>query len=194
MKQAKLTVAGLVLGAAGLFGSPARADDVEDAIRKLIDIDQRVHTMSLEFRETKTPSPDLADRRVLDAQVLFTLKNYEEAATILLDVVEKWPKTRAGEDAVYLLGEALFQAKDFFSARHYLEMAVAKNNGSRREQQALQRLVEISLRTGDYENVDSYLKRLQNVPLANMEPTVPYVRAKYYYFRNRLDEAMSAFS
>src|SRR5262245_30774429 len=127
MKQAKLTVAGFVLGAAGLLGSPARADDVDDAIRKLIDLDQRVHTMTLEFRETKAPSPDIADRRVLDAQVLFTLKNYEEAATILLDVVEKWPKTRAAEDALYLLGEALFQARDFYSSRHYLELAVAKN-------------------------------------------------------------------
>src|SRR5262245_29998275 len=121
MKQAKLTVAGLVLGATGLFGSPARADDVDDAVHKLIDLDQRVHTMSLEFKVTKAPSPDIADRRVLDAQVSFALKDYDTAATILLEVVEKWPKTRAAEDALYLLGESLFQARDFYSARHYLE-------------------------------------------------------------------------
>jgi tetratricopeptide (TPR) repeat protein len=93
-----------------------------------------------------------------------------------------------------MLGEALFQARDTYSARHYLELAVAKNDGSRPEQQALQRLVEISLRTGDYEHIDSYLTRLQNVPASNMEPTVPYVRAKYYFFRGRLDEAMAAFN
>ena len=50
-----------------------------------------------------------------------------------------------------LLGESLFQERDFYSARHYLQEAVAKNTGSKPEQQALQRLVEISLRTGDYE-------------------------------------------
>jgi len=30
------------------------------------------------------------------------------------------------------------------------------------------------------------------VPLANVEPSVPYVRAKYYFFNNKLDDAMSA--
>jgi len=194
MKQGKVTIAGLMLGAMGLLGLPARADEVDDYTRKLIDIDQRVHLMTLEFKESPTPSPDMADRRVVDAQVLFTLKNYEEAATILIDVVEKYPGTRAYDDALYLLGEALFQAHDTYTSRHYLEMAVAKNDGSRPEQQALQRLVEISLRTGDYEHIDGYLTRLQNVPAANMEPTVPYVRAKYYFFRNRLDDAMATFS
>src|SRR5262249_30767924 len=53
---------------------------------------------------------------------------------------------------------------------------------------------EISFRTGDYENVDTYLTRLQNVPAASMEPAVPYVRAKCYYFRDKLDEAMAIFS
>jgi tetratricopeptide (TPR) repeat protein len=194
MKQGKVTIAGLVLGAMGLSGLSARADEVDDYTRTLVDLDQRVHLLTLEFRETPLPSPDLADRRVLDAQVLFTLKNYEEAATILLDVVEKWPNSRAHDDALYLLGESLFQARDYYSARHYLEAAVDRNTGSRAEQQALQRLVEISLRTGDYEHVDAYLQRLQNISAANMEPTVPYVRAKYYFFRNRLDDAMASFS
>ncbi len=121
MKQRKGTTAGLfVLGAAMSFGSLARADEMDDYTRKLIDLDQRVHLMVLEFKDTPTPSPDLADRRVLDAQVLFTLKNYEEAATILLDVVEKWPNSRAHDDALFLLGEALFQSRDYYSARHYL--------------------------------------------------------------------------
>ena len=132
----------------------ARADEVDDTLKKLIDLDQRVHVMALELREAPPPPPDIADRRVLDAQVLYSLKNYEEAATILLDVVEKYPNTRAHDDALVLLGESLFQARDFYSARHYLQEAVAKNTGSKSEQQALQRLVEISLRTGDFDHVD----------------------------------------
>jgi len=153
-----------------------------------------VHVMALELREAPPPPPDIADRRVLDAQVLYTLKNYEEAATILLDVVEKYPGTRAHDDALVLLGESLFQARDFYSARHYLQEAVAKNTGSKSEQQALQRLVEISLRTGDFDHVDSYLTRLQNLPPALMEPATPYVRGKYYYYRSRLDDAALVFA
>ncbi len=186
--------AAFALGALVWTGRVARADEVDDAVRRLIDLDQRVHLMSLEFKEAPAPAPDAADRRVLDAQVQLSVKNYDEAATIALDVVEKYPNTRAYDDATYLLGEALFQAHDYYSARHYLVEAVAKKNGSKAEQQALQRLVEVALRTGDYDNVDSYLNRLQNLPAAAIEPTIPYVRAKYYYFRGKLDQAEQAFA
>src|SRR5579884_1830833 len=117
--------AAFALGALVWTGRAARADEVDDAVRKLIDLDQRVHLMSLEFKEAPAPAPDAADRRVLDAQVQLSVKNYDEAATIALDVVEKYPNTRAYDDAIYLLGEALFQAHDFYSARHYLVEAVA---------------------------------------------------------------------
>jgi tetratricopeptide (TPR) repeat protein len=193
MAKPSLVAAALALGGMGLAGV-ARADDVDDTLKKLIDLDQKVHVMALELREAPPPPPDIADRRVLEAQVLYTLKNYEEAATILLDVVEKYPGTRAHDDALVLLGESLFQARDFYSARHYLQEAVAKNTGSKSEQQALQRLVEISLRTGDFDHVDGYLTRLQNLPPQLMEPATPYVRGKYYYYRSRLDDAALVFA
>src|SRR6188768_2956402 len=192
MANRSLLTATLAFGVVG-FASSARADEVDETLKKLIDLDQKVHIMSMELREAPPPPPDQADRRVLDAQVLYSLKNYEEAATILLDVVEKYPNSRAHDDALVLLGESLFQARDFYSARHYLQEAVAKNTGSKSEQQALQRLVEISLRTGDFDHVDSYLTRLQNLPPNLMEPATPYVRGKYYYYRNRLDDAAGVF-
>jgi tetratricopeptide (TPR) repeat protein len=193
MARPSLLAAALALGGMGFAGS-VKADDVDDTLKKLIELDQRVHVMALELREAPPPPPDIADRRVLDAQVLYSLKNYEDAATISLDVVEKYPGSRAHDDALVLLGESLFQVRDFYSARHYLQEAVAKNTGSRQEQQALQRLVEISLRTGDFDNVDSYLARLQNLPPALMEPATPYVRGKYYYYRSRLDDAALVFA
>ncbi|HEV3030103.1 MAG TPA: tetratricopeptide repeat protein [Polyangia bacterium] len=182
----------LVMGLVALSSGTARADDIDQWAGKLIDMDNRAGSMVYEIKDAQPASPDVADRRVIDAQVLFSLKNYEEAATILLDVVDKYPGTRAYDDAIALLGESLYQALDFYSARPYLEKAVAKKTGTKAETHALQRLIEISLRTGDYEHIDEYLARLQNVPLANVEPSVPYVRAKYYYFSGKLDEAMNA--
>jgi len=195
MKQGTVKFVGLALGVVGLVGLPARwarADDLDEYAAKLIDMDQRANSMLTEFRGTAPQSPDLADRRVLDAQVLYNLKNYEEAATILLDVVEKYPGTPAYDDALNLLGESLYQAHDTYTARAYLEKAVAKKSGSKAEMHALQRLIEIALRTGDYEHVEEYLQRIQAVPMANMDPSVPYVRAKYYYFTGKFDEAMNA--
>jgi hypothetical protein len=43
------------------------------------------------------------------------------------------------------------------------------------------------------DEVDDYLARLQNVPLASLQPSVPYVRGKCAYFRDRLDEALAVF-
>jgi tetratricopeptide (TPR) repeat protein len=92
-----------------------------------------------------------------------------------------------------LLGESLFQDKDQNSARTYFRQVVQKRTGSRAEQNALGRLIEIALRTGEMDEVDDYLARLQNVPVALLEPSVPYVRGKYAYFRGHLDEALAAF-
>lgn len=176
------------------FGrATARADEVDDYARKLIDLDQQVRAMQAEFKDAAPPPPDVADRRVLDAQVLFSLKNYEEAATILLDVVEKYPNSRAYDDAIFLLGESLFQARDYYPSRQYFTLAVKKQTSSKAEQQALQRLLEIALRTGDYEQIDEYLRRLANVPPEQLEPGVPYVRAKYLYFRGKLADAATGF-
>jgi TolA-binding protein len=194
MGHPKLTVSGLTLVALVSIGHAARADEVEDATRKLIDLDQRVHVLAAEFKEAPAPAADLADRRVLDAQVLFGLKNFQEAATILLDVIEKWPNSRAYDDALFLLGESLFQARDYYSARNYLEIFAQKSGGSKKEQEALQRLIEISFRTGDYEHVDEYLAKLQNIPSQNLEPATPYVRAKLFFFRGRDEDALAGFS
>jgi len=178
----------------GLWAGRAQAGDVEEANGRLIDLEERVRVLSAEFRDTPTADPSLADRRVLDAELLFNLKNYREAATILLDVVDKYPNSHAYDDAVFLLGESLYQDKDFNSARRYFTLASEKQTASAQEQKALERLIEIALHTGDLDNVDAYLARLQNVPLAVLEPSVPYVRGKAAYFRDRLDDALNAFA
>src|SRR5580692_12475643 len=116
MKQGQgiVKIVGLALGAVGflgfLLGLPGRAaaDELDELASKLIDLDQRAGSMMTELKDAPAASPDIADRRVLDAQVLFYRYNYEEAATILLDVVEKYPGTRAYDDAIGLLGESLY--------------------------------------------------------------------------------------
>lgn len=184
----------LTLVLAGAF--PARAlvaGEFEDANAKLTELEERVRTISAEFREAAA-DPSMVLRRVVDAEMLFKLKNYNEAATILLDVVEKYPGAQGYDDALVLLGESLFQDKDYNSARHYLEIVVRKNTGSRLEQKALERLIEIGLHLDDLEHVDEYLKRLENIPPSQLEPSVPYVRGKFAYFRGRPDEALGIFA
>lgn len=159
--------------AAILPAASLRAGEFEDASGKLSDLEERVRSISNEFKDAAPADSSIAMRRVVDADMLFKLKNYSEAATILLDVVEKYPNAPGYDDALVLLGESLFQEKDYNSARHYFLIAAKRSGGSRQEQEALQRLVEIGLHTEDFENVDEYLKRLENIPLSQLEPSVP---------------------
>ena len=186
---------GLVLTAAVLLpAARVHAGELEDASAKLSDLEERVRSISGEFNGSALVDPAIAMRRVVDAEMLFKLKNYNEAATVLLDVVEKYPNAQGYDDALVLLGESLFQQKDYNSARHYFQLAVKKNTGSRLEQQALQRLIEITRYTEDFQDVEEYLKRLESIPIDQLEPSVPYVRGKYAYFRGRFDDALVLFA
>ena len=177
-----------------LAGGVARADKVSDANKKLTDLEQRANSLGTDFREQTAPDPNAADRRVIEAETLYSLKNYNGAATICLDVIEKYPQSRAYDDAINLLGESLFQDGDYLSARRYFEMAIKKNTGSKKEQEALQRLVELALRTNDFEKVEDHLDRLSKIPASQLEPSVPYVRGKYLSSRDKLDDALVAFA
>jgi thioredoxin-like negative regulator of GroEL len=177
-------MAGCLAGAViSLMAGSARADDVDAAIQKVIRLDLRVHVMGLEFNEAPAEPADLADRRVLDAQELRGLGRADEAMTLLLTVIVRWPGTPAARDATFELADALFEQHDFLSARSYYEQAISKLTGARREGAALVRLLEISLRTGDFEHVDEVLASLDARHEATADPAVSYVRAKVAYYR-----------
>lgn len=178
---------------AGAVGQ-ARADEYDDTSRKLVELEQRIGAVSTEFKDNSRPETHIAERRLVDAQTLFELKSYAEASTLLLDIVDKYPNTKVWDDAIVLLGESFYQSRDLLSARRHFQMAVKGNTGSHNEQKALNRLIEISLKTGDYDQIDEYLARLAKIPPDRQDPSVPYVRGKYMFFRDRMDEAVAAFT
>jgi TolA-binding protein len=172
----------------------ARADDVDEAVQKIIHLDQRVHIMALEFNEAPVESVDLPDRRVLEAQALLGLGRTDEATTLLLDVMVRWPRSLAARDATFELADALYSQHDYLSARRYYERAVTAFTGTKRERRALVQLIEIALRTGDFEHVDGYLGLLAKPTNAALEPAVAYVEGKVLYYRGNPDEAKRIFA
>ena len=69
--------------------------------RKIGDLDGKL-------KPPPPPGPEIADRRLIDAQVLYELKNYEAASIILFDVVEKYPNSPAYPEALYYLADSLY--------------------------------------------------------------------------------------
>lgn len=190
----KRTLLGLVCST-GLALTPAavRADEVDTLGGKVTELDARVYELNQQLKPPPEPGPELAERRLIDAQVLYELKNYEAASIILFDVVEKFPNAQAYSEALFYLADSLYLKRDFLSSRRYFEKIVDVGPQHRRYQEALQRLIELSLHTGDYSPVDGYIAKLEAQPAAQQLPSVPYVKGKYFYFRKQYDKALEAF-
>ena len=136
---------------------------------------------------------DLAERRLISAQVAFGIGNYDDAAILLYDLVEKGPGSRSYDDAVYYLAESLFFKRDFIGAQAYFTKLVdTLGTNSQFYQQSLERLVELSLKV-EGGNVEEYLAKLDQVPRDQLKSSVPYVRGRYLYFKDDPTGAIESF-
>src|SRR5215475_10932798 len=95
----------------------ARADEVDTLGAKVTELDARVYELSQQLKPPAEPGPQLAENRLIDAQVLYELKNYEAASIILFDVVEKFPNSQAYPEALFYLADSLYLKRDFLSSR-----------------------------------------------------------------------------
>ncbi len=132
-------------------------------------------------------------RRLVDAQVAFSLGDYDAAALMLFD-----PASKPGPDqltALYYLGEALYQKGDKGAARTYFEqIASSPSTSSRYYQPALLRLIEIAVAQRDSSTIDKHLGALEAIPAGSRLPEVPYVRGKYAYSQDQFDDALRHFA
>ena len=178
---------------AGGGAATAHADAIDNLGGTVVSISESIRVLDGKLKPTAGAGSDVADRRLIDAQVLYELKNYESAALILLDLVEKYPQAQVYPEALFFLADSLFLKRDFLSSRRYFEKIIAIGPSEKRYPEALQRLIELSLYTGDYTPVDGYIAKLQGLPTAQQRPSVPYVKGKYYYFRHKFDDADASF-
>ena len=132
------------------------------------------------------------ERRLVDAQVAFSLGNYDQAALMLFDLASRPGPEQ--ETALYYLGESLFQKGDRGAARTYYAQAVALNNyAGRMYQPSLIRLVEIAIDQGDTAEAEANITLLDRVAPGARVPQIPYVKGKYAYSQGKLDEALQLF-
>lgn len=125
----------------------------------------------------KTP-----EQRIADAVLLIGAKDYSRAITVLNEVVEKYPKhPTAYPDALSLLGETYFRAKQYYSARRAFKEIVDRSADPRfgtNVGKALGRLVDIALRLKDYEKLDAIFASMSKVPPQSIGSGLAYARGK----------------
>lgn len=136
-----------------------------------------------------------ASRKLVDAQVALGTGDHDTAAVLLYELVEDHPQSRSYDAALFYLAEALFQRGDHLTARErFTELMQRIGPASRFYQQALERLVELSLALRDDTRVERWLAALDRVPPAQLRPSVHYVRGKYAYSRDRFHDAIQHFA
>jgi TolA-binding protein len=188
--------AAALLGLATALAAPASADPVDKIGQAIVKLESEAQQLSQTIQRPKVNAGDAnkANRRLVDAQVAFGVGNYDDAAVMLYDYVAKYPTSRSYDLALYYLAESLFLKGDLYASRTYY-LTLVKDVGSRSKfyQQGLERLIELSLKLRDDDDVQDWLDALDNVPLGQQRDSVPYVRGKHAYFSGDFDAALAFF-
>lgn len=179
-----------------VWASPAAAGPVDKIGDRIVKLEAEAQQLSQTIQQPKLNAGDAnkANRRLIDAQVAFGVGNYDDAAVMLYDYVAKYPTSRSYDEALYYLAESLFLKGDLYAARTYY-VTLVRDVGSRSKfyQQGLERLIELSLKLRDDDDVQDWLDALDNVPAGQQRDSVPYVRGKHAYFSGSFDDAMVFF-
>ncbi|HEY5937339.1 MAG TPA: tetratricopeptide repeat protein, partial [Kofleriaceae bacterium] len=163
----------------------------EDIDRKLSLYENEARVIGTDLPQPNQLTGQQGQRKLVDAEVAFSLGDYDTAALMLFEIASK--QSAEQETALYYLAESLYQKGDKGAARSYFEQVVAKNNpGGKYHQASLIRLVEIGIVQKDNANVDAHLASLDRLSAKTNE--VPYVRGKYLFADGKYDEALPLFA
>ena len=179
-----------VLLAAPLLAGSARADRVGDLSKQLTGYQEEVRGLGTSLPRPGRPTTEGQGRRLVDAQVAFSMGKHDAAALMLYDLVQK-PGEGDAHAALYYLGESLMQKGDRGSSRTYYQQLVSAGAAGKYYQQALERLLELSIALSDPEGVEEIQAKLLGIAASARRPSVPYVLGKYAFSLGKYDEALS---
>lgn len=193
------TTAGTFLAA--VVGTTAvHAQGLENASRAVTELESRAAGLETLLVDQERPLARAAPytERFADAELLYRLRDYARAAVLFTDIVTNYRDTPAYPNALFLLGESLYQAGDRLGARaRFREVVAHAGDPVFRPfvQRALGRLIEIALRTGDVTGIEEIFARLNQIPPSEIEAQTTYIRGKYYFLRAQPDyeQARQAF-
>ena len=187
----RLAVALGALGALGVAAAPrvARADDIDT---KLDVYENEARQLANNLPRPNQTSGAAGKRRLVDAEVAYSLGDYAGASLALFELATKPGPDR--ETATFYLAESLYQKGDRGAARAYYEQVVTAGNvSSKYYQPSLERLIEIAIAQKDTAGAAPAVAALDRVSPGLRQPSVPYVRGKLAYSQDKYDEAIAFF-
>lgn len=184
-----------------LVAGGASADEFDVAMERaerqvgLLEGKARLVGHELQRDPGRASSAEWFESRLNDGQALMLLKDHVQASLIFLELVGN-PANRSQTgypDALFNLGEALFFNKNFIDARTNFRKVLDEPRGGAYRRRALVRLMQIALRTNDFEALDAYRERLRQES-DGVSPEGQYLWGRTLLVRGRSEESAQAFS
>jgi tetratricopeptide (TPR) repeat protein len=185
-----------------LIQSVAQAQ-TKDLSAKLDDFEKRIYSleqsMNFVLREYVSPEELSLDiekfsKRLARAETLFYLQDYQSASVLVYDIVEEAANEKEPQywDAVNLLAESLYRIKNYYGARNYFNKLL--NKGDKKYfYTALERVIQISAVTGNYEGLDRYFNIVKQLPNSTITSGIYFTLGKTLYKRGDLTRASEIF-
>ncbi|MCA9602179.1 MAG: tetratricopeptide repeat protein, partial [Myxococcales bacterium] len=167
---------------------PASAQKSSSVDAELSKVEKAVSSLVAQpIKRDNVHSPTYFEERLADGELFYRLEDYTRAAIIFTDLVENHANHRAFPDALYLLADSLYMANDVVGARRRFEQVLqqASSNAAYRPyvQRSLGRLIEIAIRTRNFEGVEQYFGLVSQLAPAEVEAATAYYRGKFLYNR-----------
>lgn len=139
------------------------------------------------------------ERRIAEGDILFRNKDYARAIHTFAQVTELHQQGRvpkvADADASFLLGECYFADEQLLSARRQYRRLLEHSSERAYEPYAgrsLSRLVDIALRTEDYDGVEELTTYLAKLPSSDASGSLQYARGKVHFAQGDFAQARAA--
>lgn len=129
------------------------------------------------------------ESRFNDGKVAYFLKDYQRASVLLVDLVQKenqsFPSYR---ESLFLLGDSLFQLRNYKSARRYFAQLMELGPGLYHDE-AASRYLEMAFESRNFEGVDALMSRVQG----SSSGALAYISGKTLYRQGKFEQARQAF-
>ncbi|MEO8800269.1 MAG: tetratricopeptide repeat protein [Polyangiaceae bacterium] len=166
----------------------AALHDVQTADREIPSVQAAVNSAQTQLLTV--------EQRLANGDLLYQSKDYLHAGLVYSEIIEGFPNTPSYPDATWMRGETYYASGEFLSARRdYRELV---NHASEPRyapylSKALGRLVDVSIRLGDYASLDEVFQKLGQIPPSQVDAPLAYAKGKAYYFRKDYANAEAAF-
>jgi tetratricopeptide (TPR) repeat protein len=181
------------------WGGTALAIDSDEA---LTTAGQQVQSVtsgvgSIRQQLQKSQAVRTPEQQIADAVLLMGAKDYDRAAGVLNQVIEKYPDHQtAYPDALSLLGEVYFRSNQLWSARRVFQKIAASSGEAKYGpylSKSLARLVDIAMRKRDEALLGEVLASIDKAP-ASAASLLTYARGKAQLAKKDYASAKSTLS